>query len=425
MSVRTAVLICVFSIAALGLLGGALLRERAELARRGREMDAVYSRAFSTLVTSVGELETSLRKALWSTSPSMTCSACTDVFGKAMAAQTSLGELPFSDLDLTNTAGFISRVGDWAWSLARGAASGAELTQADRENLRAMSDAAAALSSSLSSLSAEAAERTAAAASLGEDFKSIEAEFPEVPSLVYDGPFSSHISRREPLSLKDLPEVSEVEAARAASKFLGGGPVESVGESGGDLPCHVFSSGERTVYVTRRGGAILSMLSSGRPFGETDRAEAERIAADFLASRGFESMKKSYSISEGGLTVVSFAFEENGVVCYPDLIKVGVAADGSVASFEAAGYIMNHRPRGLPEPSVTAEQARGLVPEGLTVLREGLAVIPTEGKNERYCRELVCEDGKGEHVLIYVGANEPRQEKILLLIEDENGVLAL
>lgn len=40
------------------------------------------------LVTSVGELETS---------PSMTCSVCTDVFGKAMAAQASLGELPYSD----------------------------------------------------------------------------------------------------------------------------------------------------------------------------------------------------------------------------------------------------------------------------------------------------------------------------------------
>ncbi len=385
----------------------------------------MYSRAFSTLVTSVGELETSLKKALWSTSPGMTCAACTDVFGKAMAAQTSLGELPFSDIDLTNTAGFISRVGDWAWSLARGAASGAELTQADRENLRAMSAAAAALSSSLSSLSAEAAERTAAAASLGEDFKTIEAEFPEVPSLVYDGPFSSHISRREPLSLKDLPEVSAEEAARAASEFLGVSSVGSAGECGGELPCYIFASGERTVYVTRRGGAILSMISPERPFGETDRAGAERVAQDFLAARGFESMKKSYSISEGGLTVVSFAFEENGVVCYPDLVKVGVAADGTVASFEAAGYIMNHRPRGLPEPSVTAEAARALVPEGLTVLREGLAVIPTEGKNERFCREFVCEDAQGGHVLIYVGAQEPRQEKILLLIEDENGVLAL
>ena len=387
-------------------------------------MDAVYSRALTTLVTSVGELETSLRKALWSTSPSMTCSACTDVFGKAMAAQASLGELPFSDIDLTNTAGFISRVGDWAWSLARSAAAGSELSGDDRENLRAMSDAAAALSSSLSSLSAAAAEQAAAAASLGEDFKTIEAEFPEVPSLVYDGPFSSHISRREPLFIKDKPEVTEAVAAQAAAEFLGVSSVESVGESGGELPCFIFSAGERTVYVTRRGGAVLSMISAERPYGEVSRAEAEDIAAAFLAARGFESMKKSYSVTDG-LTVVSFAYEENGVVCYPDLIKVGVTADGSVASFEAAGYIMNHRTRGLPEPTVSAEEARSLVPDGLTVLREGLAVIPTEGKNERCCRELVCEDGQGDHVLIYVGAYEPRQEKILLLIEDENGVLAL
>ncbi|MBO6010491.1 MAG: germination protein YpeB, partial [Oscillospiraceae bacterium] len=61
----------------------------------------------------------------------------------------------------------------------------------------------------------------------------------------------------------------------------------------------------------------------------------------------------------------------------------------------------------------------------LGLLAGGLAVIPTEGKYERFCRELVCEDAQGGHVLIYVGAEEPRQEKILLLIEDENGVLTL
>ena len=424
LSVGTAVLTCVFALAAIGLLAGGLAKREAELARRDRELEAVYSRALTTLVTSVGELETSLRKALWSTSPSMTCSACTDVFGKAMAAQASLGELPYSDPELTNTAGFIARVGDWAWSLARNAAAGEALTDEERGNVRAMSEAAAALGASLASLSTEAAERAASAASLGDGFQAIEREFPETPSLVYDGPFSSHVSRLEPLFIKDKPEVSAEEAARAAAEFIGVEAVEPAGECGGELPCYIFSCEDRTVFVTRRGGAVLSVVSSARPEGGVGRAEAERIAEEFLRSRGFEGMKKSYSVTDG-LTVVSFAFDDNGVVCYPDLIKVGVAADGSVASFEAAGYIMNHRERGLPEPSVTAEEARTLVPEGLAVLREGLAVIPTEGKYERYCRELVCEDEQGGHVLIYVGAQELRQERILLLIEDESGVLAL
>lgn len=73
-SVGTAVLTCVFALAAIGLLAGGLAKREAELARRDRELEAVYSRALTTLVTSVGELETSL---------SLTCSVCTDVFGKA------------------------------------------------------------------------------------------------------------------------------------------------------------------------------------------------------------------------------------------------------------------------------------------------------------------------------------------------------
>ena len=49
----------------------------------------------------------------------MISAVCTDVFGKAMTAQMSLGALPFSTQELEKTAGFISRVGDYAYSLSR------------------------------------------------------------------------------------------------------------------------------------------------------------------------------------------------------------------------------------------------------------------------------------------------------------------
>ena len=83
-----------------------------------------YSHAFFELVTAMGELDSALQKSLYATSPSMVNATCTEVFGKAMTAQMSLGVLPFSAEELEQTSGFISKVGDYAFSLARTAAAG-------------------------------------------------------------------------------------------------------------------------------------------------------------------------------------------------------------------------------------------------------------------------------------------------------------
>ena len=56
---------------------------------------------------------------------------------------------------------------------------------------------------------------------------------------------------------------------------------------------------------------------------------------------------------------------------------------------------------------------------------EKLAVIPTSGAEEIYCRELICETEDGRHYLLYVNAMTGAQEKILILLEDESGTLAL
>ena len=54
-----------------------------------------------------------------------------------------------------------------------------------------------------------------------------------------------------------------------------------------------------------------------------------------------------------------------------------------------------------------------------------LAVIPSEGTEEKYCRELICRSGDGQHWLLYFNAVTGAQERILLLLEDDSGTLAL
>jgi len=100
--------------------------------------------------------------------------------------------------------------------------------------------------------------------------------------------------------------------------------------------------------------------------------------------------------------------------------------NGDLAGLDAESYVRAHSPaRQRPEVSVSAEEARQQVTGELTILSERLAVIPSTGGEERLCHEFICENEAGQHYLLYVNAVTGRQERILILLEDENGTLAL
>lgn len=65
-----------------------------------------------------------------------------------------------------------------------------------------------------------------------------------------------------------------------------------------------------------------------------------------------------YSLNNGVLAI-NYAAVQDGVILYPDLIKIGIAMDdGQLVSFDANGYLMNHTARVLPAASVGEAEAR-------------------------------------------------------------------
>ncbi|NLF34864.1 MAG: germination protein YpeB, partial [Clostridiales bacterium] len=123
---------------------------------------------------------------------------------------------------------------------------------------------------------------------------------------------------------------------------------------------------------------------------------------------------------------VNFATVQEGVLCYTDLIKVSVSlADGSLTGFEAHGYTVNHHTRTLARPTVNAGTASAHVTPSLSILAHQLTLIPSAGEHEVLCHEFKCEAEDGSHVVVYVNALTDAQEKILILLEDENGTLAM
>lgn len=449
---RVRVLAASFTAAAFAVSVGFGVQGYARAEDYRRQLDNGYRQAFTELTTAAGELDAALEKVTYATTPSLFASLCAQAYAKALAAQTALGELPYGNVELEQTAAFFAKAGDYAMAMARGASGEGVCTVENRETLRGLAAAAGELSATLQALQlqldggalhpedvAAVEARLAAAQEDGEPvtsgsaFQTVEADFPQVPTLIYDGPFSEHLSGRTPQMLEGLPQVTEEEARRAAAAFAGlrAEVFTRTSDGAGNLPAWGFSAlvdgGELYVEITKQGGQVLQMLSS-RPVGEAalSRKEGVEQAAAFLEEHGYRDMAPSYFLEGDGILTVHFAPVLDGVYCYPDLVKVGVALDnGDVVSFEAHGYLMKHGAREPAAPAVSADEAAERVDSSLTVLSRQLALIPTGGEYEVLCHEFKCQNADGGHVLVYVNAATGQQERILLLLEDENGTLVI
>lgn len=448
---RTLIRAASYLTAAFVVLGGMVIAKHQETLQYRRFVLNSYQHAFAELTESMDGISTALQKGAYVTSPSMISSLCMDVFGKAMSAQMAMGELPYANVELEQTAAFIARVGDYACALARSAAANGGYTDEQLEAVSALARQASSLSAQLSALEADIQSGTrtlddvpAAQARLaqtqesgdipgGSAFQEIESEFPEMPTLIYDGPFSQHLDNRVPLMLDGREEVDPETAKAAAASFLGLKPgiFTLVSQVDGELPAYTFSAavdgGELTISVTRQGGMVLSLTNSRAigPAGLTVE-QASELARTFLEERGYAGMAESYYINQGNVLTINFAAAQDGVICYPDLVKVSVGLDtGSIVGFESHGYLMNHTSRALPEAAVTLAQAQTKLSPRLRQLAHQLAVIPTSGSHEVFCWEFKCETEDGQHLIVYLNALTGAEEKLFLLLEDESGTLVL
>ena len=263
----------------------------------------------------------------------------------------------------------------------------------------------------------------------GGGFEEMENSFDGYPRLIYDGPFSDNILDRQPRLTKDQPEVTQEEALKKAALAAGvDASVLSFEQmENSTMPSYCFSGGDLNVGVTQN-GCFVTYLVNGREIGEAtlDSKQAISIARKYLEGLGIESMVESYYEIANNICTINFAYQQDGVICYTDLIKVGVAMDnGDIVSLDTRGYIVNHQARQIPAPQLSREEAMEKVSTNLTVESARLAVIPTAGLNEVLAYEFKTTSQNGEQVLVYINALTGVEEQIFILIETPNGVLTV
>ena len=117
----------------------------------------------------------------------------------------------------------------------------------------------------------------------------------------------------------------------------------------------------------------------------------------------------------------NFAKTQNGVVLYPDIVKVRVCAEtGKVIGIEAKSYFANHTNRNIGTPAISKSNARQSVLEDMQIKASRLALVPVGNTGEKLCYEFYGELN-GQTYYVYIDATNGWQVEMFKVVSGTEG----
>ncbi|MCC5911175.1 MAG: germination protein YpeB [Clostridiaceae bacterium] len=415
-------------------------------------LDIQFQRQFYDLIGHVENAQVELAKAMVSGSTKDLSKHLNDVVFQSYMAQEKLTQLPLYHGAIRSTERFLNQLGDYSTAMVNKSLEGILLDEDEMTTLSELHTYANMLSQQLielqqdivkgginfGDLRREANRDLSRVSDQMEDLGliNIEERMVDYPELIYDGPFSEHLQDIKPrLEGENITEEEAVTIARETFQEENIGNIQVVGDIENTPIPSYYLSGVRdgrlngqnvSMAISKTGGKVVWYLNP-RETGESTLGADEAIdrAEEFLNNIGYENMTSTYTSAYEGQIVINFAYEEDDVIVYTDLIKVKVALDnGEIIGLETEGFLINHHARDIEEPEITEEEARERLSSGVEVESTRLAIIPTAGKKEILCYEFKVKFGE-DHYLIYIDAKDGIQREILLLVDQEDGTLVI
>ena len=409
-----------------------------------------YNMAFYEVVDYVQNVETYLAKSLISSTPEHGAETLTNVWREANLAQAYLSQLPIESQELANTEKFLNQVSDYSYSLSRKNIYNESLSDEDLKNLKDLHNYSVELENTLNQLSDDInsgrikwdeltnkgtiAFAQQVSTSSMDGFSNLEENFHQYSGLIYDGAFSEHLTNGEKKGLTG-DDIDEETAKQKAIDFIGKDNVQNVENLGfsenATIPEYNFSvktNSEESISISisKKGGHIVYMNSNREVNAESiSQEEANSKGKEFLNNHGIMDMKETYYLKQDGIVTINYAYVQNDVVVYSDLIKVKVALDnGEDLGIETTGYLNNHTQRDTSNVKISKESAKKTLNKDLQISSEGMAIIPTEFETEILCYEF---KGKvdDKEFLVYINAENGREEDILIITNTPNGTLTM
>ena len=229
--------------------------------------------------------------------------------------------------------------------------------------------------------------------------------------------------------------IDEETAKNKAKQFIGEDKMEEITSNGKsentdiiayDFTVKLKNDKENKAYISisEKGGHVVFMNYNREVKAETiSQEKADEFGKKFLEEKGFKNMVETYYLKESGIVTINYAYEQDKVTIYPDLVKLKVALDnGEILGMETKGYLNSHEQRTIGEIKISKEKAKENLNPKLQIESEKLAIIPTKWQTEILCWEF---KGKVDNTdfLVYINASTGKEEDILVIVNTPNGTL--
>ncbi len=400
------------------------------------DMATVHTESLYELNAIVDNLDTKLAKARVANTKNEQVRLLSQIAVDSEIAETVLERLPVDSQLTQNMTSFVNKMGDSAQSMLYSVASGKKLTDSQVATIEHMYRMNAELKSVINELTATANPKEMLAAMNGKTdgmlytaFDTIENNTVETPKEIMDGPFAENIKKVTAQNLEGLEEITASRAEELASGYFKDYKPTSVkctGETIAEqLTCYNVvigtDDGDMSASISKKGGKVVEFNSykdcSDRNFSVERCID---IAEDFLDALGYDDMKAVWTSENGTKCNLNFAYEDDDVIFYSDVIKVKVCEErGIVTGMEGLSYVLNHIEREAPAPSISKAEAKAQLNGNFNVETTRLCVIPTDG-GERLAYEFFG-DFDGANYYIYVDAKTGEELEVFTVIGTAQG----
>ncbi len=406
-----------------------------------------YNKSMYLAVSYINNVEVDLAKLLVTSTPKMSAVTLADIWKQANLAKECLEQIPVGQNSMANASKYLTQVSDFSYTLMKQNISDIKLTEEEYEKLKHIYEDSSKLSSNMSDIYDDLnagrikwdelekiGNEKLPDNDISNSISEVGKTFQNYEGLIYDGAFSDHLLSSEPKFLSQK-EISEDDAKKYIEEvILNDEKIEKIefkGESNGKIELYNFdvtldSKQKRTISITKNDCKLYLMIGDKKVKEQNISVdEAKKRGMEFLNKLGIDNMIETYYQKTENMIVINYAATQDGVILYPDLIKVKISLDdGKVYGVEAAGYIFNHTTRNNLKPSISQEKAKSMLNSSLEIISSDMALIPTESNSEILTYEFKGKIDNREF-LIYINADNAREEKVLLVIDNKNGVLTM
>lgn len=406
-----------------------------------------YNKSMYLAVSYINNVEVDLAKLLVTSTPKMSAVTLADIWKQANLAKECLEQIPVGQNSMANASKYLTQVSDFSYTLMKQNISDIKLTEEEYEKLKHIYEDSSKLSSKMSDIYDDLnagrikwdelekiGNEKLPDNDISNSISEVGKTFQNYEGLIYDGAFSDHLLSSEPKFLSQK-EISEDDAKKYIEEVILNDEkidkIEFKGESNGKIELYNFdvtldSKQKRTISITKNDCKLYLMIGDKKVKEENISVdEAKKRGMEFLNKLGIDNMIETYYQKTENMIVINYAATQDGVILYPDLIKVKISLDdGKIYGVEAAGYIFNHTTRNNLKPSISQEKAKSILNSSIKIISSDMALIPTESNSEILTYEFKGKIDNREF-LIYINADNAREEKVLLVIDNKNGVLTM